>query len=224
MSDLLAPAFLEESAADLYENAPCGYLSTLPDGTIVKLNGTFLRWTGFDRDALIGDRRFQQLLTVAGRVFHETHLTPLLLVEGQASEIALDLVCANGKRLPTLVNIVQHKDTDGRPRVNRLTVFNARRRRKYERELVAERRRAEHAAQVKTDFLSTISHEIRTPLGAIMAVTHLLERTSPNARQAKLLRMQRSSSDSLLKLVNEVLDFSKIEAGQVALEPAPFSV
>ncbi len=31
---------LEDTAEDLFENAPCGYLSTLPDGTIVKVNRT----------------------------------------------------------------------------------------------------------------------------------------------------------------------------------------
>ena len=37
---------LEEDPADLYENAPMGYLSTLPDGRIVKVNRTFCAWTG----------------------------------------------------------------------------------------------------------------------------------------------------------------------------------
>ena len=40
------------SAEDLYENAPCGYLSAAPDGTIVRVNATFLRWTGFTREDL----------------------------------------------------------------------------------------------------------------------------------------------------------------------------
>ena len=62
---------LEEDPADLYENAPMGYLSTLPDGRIVKVNRTFCAWTGRAPDDLIGTR-FQDLLSVGGRVFHET--------------------------------------------------------------------------------------------------------------------------------------------------------
>ena len=224
MTTPLDPALLAETAADLYENAPCGYLSTLPDGTILKVNETFLAWTGYERGAVVGARRFQQLLSMAGRIYHQTHLTPLLLTEGEALEVALELVCADGRRLPILVNWVQVRDEDGKARVHRLTVFNAQQRRAYELELLAERRRAEDAARIKADFLSMISHEIRTPLGAIMGVTHLLERASPNAQQARLLRIQRSSSENLLNLVNEVLDFSKIEAGQVALDPKPFSL
>jgi sigma-B regulation protein RsbU (phosphoserine phosphatase) len=40
---------LEDSAEDLYENAPCGYLSTLLDGRIAKVNATLLRWLGHQR-------------------------------------------------------------------------------------------------------------------------------------------------------------------------------
>ena len=54
---------LEESAEDLYEQAPCGYLSTLPDGTIVRVNQTLLDWIGHTREALLAGTRFQTLLT-----------------------------------------------------------------------------------------------------------------------------------------------------------------
>ncbi|MCW2701395.1 MAG: domain S-box, partial [Blastococcus sp.] len=52
---------LEEDPADLYENAPMGYLSTLPDGRIVKVNRTFCAWTGRSADDVVGVR-FQDLL------------------------------------------------------------------------------------------------------------------------------------------------------------------
>ncbi|WP_324273662.1 PAS domain-containing protein [Blastococcus brunescens] len=75
---------LEEDPADLYENAPMGYLSTLPDGRIVKVNRTFCAWTGRRPGELIGTR-FQDLLSVGGRVFHETHLAPLLRMQGRCA-------------------------------------------------------------------------------------------------------------------------------------------
>jgi PAS domain S-box-containing protein len=62
-------ALLDEDPADLYENAPCGYLSTTPDGTIVKVNRTMCLWTGRTADELIG-ARFPDLLSIGGRVFH----------------------------------------------------------------------------------------------------------------------------------------------------------
>jgi PAS domain S-box-containing protein len=208
----------EESVEDLYDNAPCGYLSALPGGLIVKVNQTFLAWTGHRREALVGRRRFQDLLTAGGRIFHETHYAPLLRMQGAVREIAVDLVCADGRRLPALINSTLKKDADGDPLLVRTTVFNATDRKEYERELLRERQRAEQEAKAKSDLLSMISHEIRTPLNAIMGVGHLLGMTELTAQQQKFVRILRSSSESLLGLINDILDFSKIEAGKVALE------
>jgi PAS domain S-box-containing protein len=208
----------EESVEDLYDNAPCGYLSTLPGGLIVKVNQTFLSWTGYRREDLVGHRRFQDLLTAGGRIFHETHYAPLLRMQGAVREIAVDVVCADGRRLPALINSVLRKDEDGDPLLVRTTVFNATDRKEYERELLRERQRAEQEAKAKSDLISMISHEIRTPLNAILGVGHLLGMTELTAPQQKFVRILRSSSESLLGLINDILDFSKIEAGKVSLE------
>src|SRR3954449_4103189 len=116
----------EDNAEDLYEHAPCGYLSTLPRGEIVKVNATFLRWTGYTREDLVGRRRFQELLTGGGRIYHETHYAPLLRMQDEVREIALEIVRADGRRLPVLVNSLLVRDREGRPQVIRTTVFDAR--------------------------------------------------------------------------------------------------
>jgi PAS domain S-box-containing protein len=215
---------LEESIEDLYEEAPCGYLSALPGGTIVKVNQTFLDWTGFQRDDLVGRRRFQDLLAPGGRIFHETHYAPLLRMQGSVREIALEVVCADGRRLPVLVNSVLKVDDAGAPRLVRTTVFNATHRKEYERELMRERQRAEQESKAKGDFISMVSHEIRTPLNAILAVAHLLGSTELSAQQQKLVRILRSSCEGLLDLINEILDLSKIESGKLSLEERPFDL
>ncbi len=212
------PNLIEESAEDLYDNAPCGYISALPGGTIVKVNQTFLNWTGYRREDLVDRKRFQDLLTAGGRIFHETHYAPLLRMQGAVREIAVDLICANGGRLPALINSVLRKDEDGNPLLTRTTVFNATDRKEYERELLRERQRAEQAAKAKADFISMISHEIRTPLNAILNVGHLLESTELSGQQQKIVRILRSSSEGLLALINDILDLSKIESGKVSLE------
>ena len=71
-------ALLDDDPEALYERAPCGYLSTTPDGTIIKVNGTFLAWTGYERGVLVGRRTFAELLTAGGRIYHETHYAPML--------------------------------------------------------------------------------------------------------------------------------------------------
>jgi serine/threonine-protein kinase RsbW len=135
---------LEEDPADLYENAPMGYLSTLPDGRIVKVNRTFCAWTGRPAEDVVG-AHFHDLLSVGGRVFHETHLRPLLRMQGVVREIALDIVRIDGSLLPCLLNAVEVRDEDGTPVLVRATLFEATARRRYERELLAAQRAAEES-------------------------------------------------------------------------------
>jgi sigma-B regulation protein RsbU (phosphoserine phosphatase) len=137
----------EDSAEDLFEHAPCGYLSTLPDGTIVRVNRTFEEWTGLRREDLVGVRRFQDLLAPGGRIYHETHYSPLLRMQGWVREIAVEIVRADGTRLAALINSVQHSDEDGHPRRIRTTVFDATDRRRYEDELLRARRQEQEIAQ-----------------------------------------------------------------------------
>ncbi len=140
-------SLLEDSAEDLYENAPCGYLSTLMVGTIVKINRTLLTWLGRTRDEVVGRMRFSDLLTVGGRLYHETHFAPLLRMQGEISGIALEVRTANGSRLPVLVT--SHVRTAGAGRsLIRTTVFDARVRRAYERELLRARHEAEEAWRI----------------------------------------------------------------------------
>lgn len=143
----LFSAMLEDSAEDLYENAPCGYLSTLLDGQIAKVNATLLGWLGYDRDDLVGRRRFADLLTIGGRLYHETHFAPLLAMQGEINGIALELTTADGTRLPVLVTATVKTGGDGEPLLIRITLFDARDRRAYETELLRARREAEQARE-----------------------------------------------------------------------------
>jgi phosphoserine phosphatase RsbU/P len=158
-------ALVDDNAEDLYENAPCGYLSTLLDGTIIKVNATFERWTGYDRDDLVGRRTFASLLNAGGRIFHETHYAPLLRMQGRAREVAMDLVCADGRRLPVIVNAAVKDDPSGRPVLVRTAVFDATERRSYELELVEARRRAEES-EARARLLSTTLQESLVPPSA----------------------------------------------------------
>src|SRR3712207_7061386 len=59
--------------------------------------------------------RFQELLSIGSRVFYETHLAPLLRMQGMVREVALDLVRADGSLLPCLLNAVEVRDDEGAP-------------------------------------------------------------------------------------------------------------
>jgi phosphoserine phosphatase RsbU/P len=146
---------LEETAEELFEDAPCGYLSTDLDGTILRVNRTFELWTGLAREDLLAGRRFQDLLSPGGRIYHETHFAPLLRMQGSVREIALEIRRADGSRLPALINSVLRYDDTGHPRLIRTTVFDATDRRRYEQELLhARRHEREIAQQLQRSLLS----------------------------------------------------------------------
>lgn len=214
---------LEERVEDLYEDAPCGYLSTLPDGTIVKVNRTLLDWIGRTRDALLSGTRFQALLTIGSKIYYETHYAPLLQMQGFVNEIAFELVCDDGRVLPVLVNSRQRRDADGTPLFNRITLFDATDRRRYERELLLARRRAEQIAKDKADLLAMLGHDLRNPLNALMGVVMMLDRSELTDAQRRLVRVLKSSSENMLSLLNHVLDLSRAESSSFALAEMPFS-
>ncbi|MFR9805253.1 SpoIIE family protein phosphatase [Pseudonocardia sp. RS010] len=135
-------AVRDDDTEDLYDHAPCGYLSTGADGTLVRVNHTLAEWLGRPREQLLG-ARFVDLLTVGGRLHHETHFAPLLAMQGSVSNIATEMRCADGSRLPVLLSSVIRRDARGRPVLVRTIVFEAGDRRRYERELLAARRQAE---------------------------------------------------------------------------------
>ncbi|CAM5302353.1 SpoIIE family protein phosphatase [Streptomyces atroolivaceus] len=156
-------ALLDDSAEDLYENAPCGYLSTLMDGRIAKVNGTLLRWLGRDREELVGREQFSDLLTVGGRLYHETHFSPLLRMQGEVNGVALELRAADGSRLPVLVTSVVKRDSSGEPLLIRTTLLDARDRRAYEQELLRARQEAERERERLRRLATTLQRTLIPP-------------------------------------------------------------
>ncbi|AKZ60191.1 putative magnesium or manganese-dependent protein phosphatase [Streptomyces ambofaciens ATCC 23877] len=138
-------SLLEDSAEELYESAPCGYLSTLMDGIIAKINSTLLDWLGLEREQVVGRMRFTDLLTVGGKLYHETHFAPLLRMQGEISGVALELKQTGGGRIPVFVSSAVKYGSTGEPLLIRTTVFDARDRRAYEEELLRARKAAEEA-------------------------------------------------------------------------------
>jgi sigma-B regulation protein RsbU (phosphoserine phosphatase) len=231
---------IEEDLQDLYENAPCGYLSLSADGRIVKANQTFCRWTGYAPDELIG-KRLHDFLNIAGRIFYETHFAPLLRMQGFFNEVALDLVKKNGETFPVLVNAAERTDRAGRPQFIRLTVFNASDRRRYERELlrardelkalttmlekrvaevVAQQLRSDTAlssqrqdAELREQFIAVLGHDLRNPLASIAAGLRLLERSKLDEQAEAIIVLMQKTVVRMASLIDNVLDFARGRLG-----------
>lgn len=85
---------------------------------------------------------------------------------------------------------------------------------RYQKELIAAKEQAEQGMKVKETFLANMSHEIRTPINGMQGIVHLLENTSLDAEQAKMVNLLKISTESLMGVINDVLDISKIESGK----------
>ena len=167
-----------ETYAELFDGAPCGYLTTTPDGIITRANGTFERWTGHAPESLIGVP-FADLLTSSGRLFYETRYVVVLRLAGEVREVALPVCCADGNELPILINAIVVTGSDGQAASIRMAVFDATERQDYERQLLSARRASE-ASEARVRVLQDAS----SAFGAATSSKELAEALAASARTA----------------------------------------
>ena len=223
-----------EDLDDLYENAPCGYISLRPDGSIFKANATFTRWLGVSSAELVG-QRFQDLIGLAGRMYWDMHIAPGVTLRGHVDEVALELVARSGERLPMLINAVVKHGQDGSHRFTRVTLFNATERRRYERDLRDATKDAELARRelkelhtqleaslvderatsaLREQFIAVLGHDLRNPLSGISGGVELMmwQRTSDEKR-AVIGKMVMASVTRMAGLIDDVMDFARGRLG-----------
>jgi len=101
------------------------------------------------------------------------------------------------------------------------------RRRQYEvRDLLARERaareQAEHATQVKDEFLAAVSHELRTPLNAILLWANLLEAGHLSDDQlTRAVQAIVKGAEAQSQLIEDLLDISRMMSGKLRIDPAP---
>jgi PAS domain S-box-containing protein len=236
-SEMDSPGRTLPPVTEAFEHAPCGLLTTTVQGTIIRVNATFCRWLGYDADELLENRRIQDLLTIGGKVFHQTHWAPLLQIQRSVAEVKMDFVHKTGKPVPMLINASRlRRDSTEMDEFAVLVVVD---RHQYERELLGARQQAEvsldekraaeaalqEADRRKDEFIATLAHELRNPLAPMRTVLDLLrlkEFEDPQVIWARdVLERQMTHMSSL---VDGLLDVSRINEGKIALDKRRLSL
>lgn len=205
-------------ALALLDQAACGLLQTSDDGTFLRVNRTFCQWLGRSADELVGRLRFQDLLTAGGRIFHQTHWSPLLRMQGTVSEVKLELVHGDGTLVPMVVNAIRHEHHG--ELVHEVAAYVARDRDKYERELLAARKEATrlHAeakdrALLAEQLIGIVSHDLRNPVAAIVLTTELLAHEPLSPEQERAAAGILRAAERATGLIRDLLDFTQVRLG-----------
>jgi len=241
----LALRSTEATQRAILAHAGSAIIATTCDGTITLFNRAAEELLGYAADDLVGratpyalhlasevDARREQLERELNTVIAAPFDVFVIKARSGRPDVnEWTYVRHDGEHVPVLIAVTSMRDDSGQIFGYLGVVTNLSTQKQHERtlltfnELLAQRsEQAESASRAKTLFLANMSHEIRTPIGALTGLTYLLSRTPLSAEQRDLLDTLQRSTQTLLRMVNDVLDLSKIEARQLNLEMEPFGL
>ena len=204
---------------DMFENAPCGYVTLQTNGRIARVNQTLLGWTGHSAGDMIG-KRFTDFFNMAGRIYYETHIVPLLRMQGFFNEFAIEMVTVAGEPVQMICNALEGRDSAGKPLFIRLALLKAADRRRYEQELLAAREAAKtsladerETSELREQFIAVLGHDLRNPLASISAGARILGRDAQTEKQHQLAAMMQTTVMRMAGLIDNVLDFARGRLG-----------
>jgi PAS domain S-box-containing protein len=212
----------------LLDHAPCGFVSFKDDGTMLEVNATLADLLGYTRVELEG-WHIEKILFPGARIFYQTHLFPLLKMQGHVDEIYLALRTKDGRDFPVLMNGVR-RERNG-VMLSDAVFVRMIQRSEYEEQLLQARRIAEQANAAKASFLSMMSHDLRTPLTAIIGYADLMAAGVLRSDAATAGTDERFSIDrirdaarELMVMINDILSFVQLDSGRVEVRPVPVKV
>ncbi|GLH74353.1 hypothetical protein GETHLI_28550 [Geothrix limicola] len=178
---------------DLYQNAPCGYHSLGPDGTILRINDTELRWLGYAREELVGKVVFLDLIAPSSRhVFQENFAA--FKARGWVNDLEFDMQRKDGTLFSVLLSATAINAPDGTYLYSRSSLTDVTERTKAEQE----RRRLEtevHHFQ-RLDSLGNlaggVAHDMNNILAVILNLVELqsarLAEDAPERRECETIK------------------------------------
>jgi two-component system cell cycle sensor histidine kinase PleC len=209
----------------VFDVSEVGIVVTDQNQRIVRVNESFVRIYGWNRDDLVGNE-FVQLLVPEeqdmARLNHEEFILSGVRNSGEMKILRRDGNVANALYTTAALEL-----SNGR-RFQVTTIMDITLRKQMEITLRMAKEQADTANQAKSTFLANMSHELRTPLNAIIGFSEMMIKETfgalANEKYKGYLSDIHLSARHLLEIINEVLDMSKIEAGRTQLDEELFDV
>ncbi|QCR22382.1 PAS domain-containing protein [Pontibacter sp. SGAir0037] len=193
----------------LYNTAPCGLLTFKINGPIVYVNQTLLEWLGVS-DKEIVHKKFTDILDKAGVMYYEIFVHPILKMHQAVKEINLNIQTSKGA-FSCLFNgvVVNHREGEGEM-INAI-IFKVEDRKKYEKELLSKRNKAEEENQFKSKVLQELSfnqaHLVRAPLANVLGLIPMLEKMIQNDSEAhRIISMLQQSASQLDQQIRSIVN------------------
>lgn len=217
-----------ENAEDLYQNAPFGYMTVRADGLIVNVNATLLKWLDYEWEEILLQKSFQDLLDMGGKIYFETHMMPILLMQGEISEINIELKGKASIKLPTLVNASRIHDQSALETYFRFSILDITQRKSYELELIKARQEAEQTIQRLKQINSELeqfayiaSHDLQAPLRTISGLIGLSEKKGhfpADSEVTKYFSLIKRNAQRMKLMIGDLLDYAKIDSEELPFE------
>ncbi len=192
------------------------------DGVITYVNEKFCAISEYSREELIGaNHRIVRSSEHSREFYREMWET---IKSGRPWHGEIKNMKKSGAYYWVYSTIVPFLNTDGAPFKFVAIRTDITAEKEKEEELRIANQITEQANRTKSEFLATMSHEIRTPMNGILGMVGNLMDSGLTREQLDQLEVIKDSSDTLMRLLNDILDLSKIEAGRMELEYDDFSL
>ncbi len=199
----------------LLNYAPCGFLSFKDDGTIIKVNHTLREILGYSEKTLEG-KNIESILTIASRIFYNTHFFPLILLHAKADEIFFSLLGKNKNDIPVLANAVRKLENGSFE--NQCIFIPIHQRKLYEEEILLARKLAEETLK-KNEGLISLTQKLEShSLELDKQLTKLV------AINEDLVQLNRVISHDLQEPIRKIQIFTDILSRNADLNTDPKSL
>lgn len=197
-------------------------------GSILAMNSTLREWLGYNAEEEVDAHSIEDLFSVGGKIYFQTHVLPLLQMQGNVSEINITFTGKNAVTFPALINAKKDASKPGKEQTYSVFALDITQRKIYENELLIERKKAEETAdrlrQINNNleqFAHTASHDLQAPLRTISGMIYLLEKKNyidPDSEAEELFSLIKRNAEQMALMVKGLLEYSRVGSGMSDLK------